>query len=117
MGKAERAEFSFRFRLQSHSGRTPYDVRAEQRPERLRLTCTCRTARSGYLCEHRLKLTLGDGASLIDGGDRLNEFLELISRTPLPKAVQELVRLKRERDFILEEIRRQERFVVELMEG
>jgi hypothetical protein len=62
-----------------------------------------------------MRLAVGDETLLIGPREDLEDLLNMISDTPLPRAIQEFRRLERERDLIKEEIARQDKFIAELM--
>jgi hypothetical protein len=117
MGGAGTLARTLRFVVRSRNGKAQHHLKVVRGAGGLRFTCTCGDARRDRPCQHRMTLVVGDETLIIGRRDHLNELLNMISETPLPRAVQELRRLERERDHIKEEIVRQERFIAELMSG
>lgn len=108
---------TLRLNVRSSAGRACHEVIAERTAGGLRLTCSCRSARAGCFCEHRLRLLLGDNAALAGDSEPLHGLSAWLRDLPVAKAAQELSRLRRERLLIADEIKRQERYLADLMAG
>jgi len=117
MSDAKTPESIMQFDVISRKGKKKFHLTATHASNGLKFDCSCNTELRSRLPRPGLRLASGDRAAPVEPCEHLIDLLQIIASTPLPKAIQELGNLEKERDSIEYEIDMQKRFILELMSG
>ena len=87
-----------------------YQVIATRNGDNLRITCTCRAGQNGQYCKHRFALLEGDASILLsNNADDLEKLKSLFTGTDVERRYSLLMLLTKQRDELVERVKREKK--------